>query len=350
MAVKNEDGLPCSSTEELNARWHRHFTKVLNIESIYNSEVFDSLRARPICHELDDLPTADELARAIARLSNNKAPGESGIVAEMVRHAGPEFSASLLLLLHEVWRDGCVPQAWRDAELVPIPKKGDLSSCDNWRGIALLDVIGKVVGRLVQNRLQDLAESELSDPQCGFRQGRSCTDQIFSVNQLIEKIYEHRAQGFLVFIDLRKAYDSVSREALWRGLQVLGVPPGLVRLIASFHTGMSAKVRVGSSHTDEIPVNNGLRQGCSIAPVLFNLFFELVLEKWRSEMAENHPNCDVSFRFNINGKLYNSPRIPPRTSSAPDLEFADDAVLITPSHPTACCVNNVCRSSDVVWA
>ena len=123
MAVKNEDGLPCSSTEELNARWHRHFTKVLNIESIYNSEVFDSLRARPICHELDDLPTADELARAIARLSNNKAPGESGIVAEMVRHAGPEFSASLLLLLHEVWREGCVPQAWRDAELVPIPKK-----------------------------------------------------------------------------------------------------------------------------------------------------------------------------------------------------------------------------------
>ena len=150
-AVKSEDGLPGSSTEELNAWWHRHFTKVLNIESIYNSEVFDSLRARPICHELDDLPTADELARAIARLSNNKAPGESGIVAEMVRHAGPEFSASLLSLLLEVWREGCVPQAWRDAELVPIPKKGDLLSCDNWRGIALLDVIGKVVGRLVQS-------------------------------------------------------------------------------------------------------------------------------------------------------------------------------------------------------
>ena len=73
-----------------------------------------------------------------------------------------------------------------------------------------------------------------------------------------------------------------------------------------------------------------------MAPALFNLFFELVFEKWRSEMAENHPNCDVSFRFNINGKLYNSPRIPHRTSSAPDLEFADDAVLITPSHPTAC--------------
>ena len=51
-----------------------------------------------------------------------------------------------------------MPQAWRDAELVPIPKKGDLSICDNWQGIALLDVIGKVVGSLIQNRLQKLAD------------------------------------------------------------------------------------------------------------------------------------------------------------------------------------------------
>ena len=74
-----------------------------------------------------------------------------------------------------------------------------------------------MVGRLIQNRLQHLAESELPDSQCGFRQGRSCTDQIFSVDQYIEKLNEHHETGFPVFIDLRKAYDSVSREALWRG-------------------------------------------------------------------------------------------------------------------------------------
>ena len=167
-----------------------------------------------MCTELADLHTREELARAIACLSNNKAPGESGILPEMVQHAGPGFSASLLALIHEAWREGIVSKAWCDAEVVPIPKKGDLLSCDNWRGIALLDVVGKVVGQLLQNRLQFLAEVELSDSQCGFQQGRSCTDQIFSVAQHIEKLYEHRTQGFLVFIDLRKAYDSVSREAL----------------------------------------------------------------------------------------------------------------------------------------
>ena len=121
-----------------------------------------------------------------------------------------------------------MPQAWRDAELVPIPKKGDLSLCDNWRGIALLDVIGKVVGRLIQSRLQAFAELKLPDSQCGFRKGRSCTDQIFSVSQFVEKVYEHRTSGFLAFIDLRKAYDSVSRHALRRELEVLGVPQYLI--------------------------------------------------------------------------------------------------------------------------
>ena len=83
-------------------------------------------------NELADVPTEDELARSINRLSNNKAAGESGILPEMVQHSGPAFATSLLSLVHEVRKEVSVPQAWRDAELVPIPKKGDLSNCDNW--------------------------------------------------------------------------------------------------------------------------------------------------------------------------------------------------------------------------
>ena len=61
----------------------------------------------------------------------------------------------------------------------------------NWRGIALLDVVGKLVGRIVQSRLQVLAEKELPESQCGFRRGRSCTDMIFAVRQFAEKAIEH---------------------------------------------------------------------------------------------------------------------------------------------------------------
>ena len=101
-----------------------------------------------------------------------------------------------------------------DAIIVPIPKKGNLHCCDNWRGIALLDVVGKVVARIVQNRVQVLAERELPESQCGFRRGRSCTDMIFMVRQLAGKAIEHQTKQYFVFVDLCKAYDSVPREAL----------------------------------------------------------------------------------------------------------------------------------------
>ena len=97
-----------------------------------------------------------------------------------------------------------MPREWADATIIPIPKKGDLSVCDNWRGIALLEVVGKVVARIIQARLQKLAEEELPESQCGFREGRGCSDMIFTVRQLVEKSIEHRSKQFIIFVDLKK--------------------------------------------------------------------------------------------------------------------------------------------------
>ena len=244
----------------------------------------------------------------------------------MVKCAGLTFFEHFHSLVCQVWEHGSVPQDWRDAELVPIPKKGDLSRCDNWRGIALVDVVGQVVGRLIQNRLQELAEDVLPETQCGFRRGRLCTDQIFAASQVVEKFYEHRTNGHLIFVDLKKAYDSVPRAALWKALAVLGVPPVLINLLTSFQD-MSARVRVGGTQSDPITINNGLRQGCAIVPVLFNLFFSLVLEKWLATMQSL--SCDgVSLKFNINGRLFNGPRARHQILALTNLEFVDDAVLI----------------------
>ena len=181
----------------------------------------------------------------------------------MLKHAGYIFHSALLALIHEAWRVGKVPQVWRNTELITIPKRGDLSSCDSWRGIALLDVVGKALGCLLQNRLQVVTELELPETQCGFRQGRSCKDHIFTLLQSIsiEKFNENRASGYIVFVDLCNAYDSVPRGALWKGLAVLGVPASLIDLISSFHTGMISRLQISGQYTNDIAVNNGLRQG-----------------------------------------------------------------------------------------
>ena len=83
-----------------------------------------------------------------------------------------------------------------------IPKKGDR---DNWRGISLLDVVGKVFACILQQRLQKVADDELAESQCGFHRGCGCIDMIFCARQLIEKTLEHKETMYITFVDLRKA-------------------------------------------------------------------------------------------------------------------------------------------------
>ena len=216
---------------------------------------------RPLKPHMAEPPTKEELVEAVGKLKSGKAGGSSGILPEMVKAAccEDEFLDLLLDLVHSVWRDSEVPRDWVDAVLVPLPKKGVLSDCNNWRGIALLDVVGKVVARILQERLQELAAEVLPESQCGYRKGRGCMDMVFTVRQLIEKSWEHRAKSFLTFIDLRKAYDSVPRDAMWKALGKLGVPDQTIQLIRSFHQDMHAQIRLDGTLLETIDVANGLR-------------------------------------------------------------------------------------------
>ena len=90
------------------------------------------------------------------------------VKGEMVKCGRAAFRECFLSLIHTVSEEGSVPQAWKDANLVPIPKKGDLSYCDNWRGIALLNVAGKVAGWLVQNILQQIGNKTYQTPSSAF--------------------------------------------------------------------------------------------------------------------------------------------------------------------------------------
>ena len=106
---------------------------------------------------------------------------------------------------------------------------------------------------------------------------------------------------FPLFVDLKKAYDSVSREALWCVLKKYGVPPSMLSIVHSLHDGMSAEVIVNGQMAPEFEVHicNGLRQGCVIAPTLFKLYFALGMEQWRSKCKE----FGVDVMYKCGGKL-----------------------------------------------
>ncbi len=212
-----------------------------------------------------------------------KAPGENGITAALLRATGDPGVKWLKRIFDAAWREGEVPLRFRTATLYPIYKKGDRTDCDNYRGIALLDVTGKVLARILADRLAPWAEGVLAEAQCGFRRGRRAADQVFALRMLIEKAVKKGRPLHICFVDLEKAYDSVKRENMWRILELHGVPLRIRNLIKSLHEGNRARVRVDATLSAEFIVERGLRQGCVLAPLLFNVYLDHVLRVARRE-------------------------------------------------------------------
>ena len=266
-AIHEWNGSFCIGPIKTLDRWCEHFKGVLNVENSFNQTMIDNMQQYPLQSTLADPPCKGETLRALGRLSVSKAGGNNGLLPDLIKCCGGLLMDFIETLFATVWREQHVPTEWRNALLVPVPKKGDLSLCDNWRDISLLDLMGKLFARVINDRLQLVVEKVASDSQCGFQAGRGCVDLI-CVCQLMEKAIKHNTKVFLLFVDFCKAYDSVPRQALWCALRKYRILENLIALVRSFHERMLATVTVCGEKSSPFSVMNGLRQGCTIAPTL----------------------------------------------------------------------------------
>ncbi|XP_047485900.1 uncharacterized protein LOC125036983 [Penaeus chinensis] len=223
-------------------------------------------------------------------------------------------------LLYQCWEEGAFPQDMRDAKIVTLYKnKGERSDCNNYRGISLLIIVGKVYTRVLLARLQKLAERVYPESQCGFRAKRSTIDMVFSLRQLQEKCIEQKQPLYLAFIDLTKAFDLVNRDGLFKALEKIGCPPKLHSLIKSFHTNMKWTFQFND-------IRGGVKQGCVLALTLFGIFFALVLRHAFSASQDG-----IYLRTRSDSRLFNLARLRAKTKVREaiirDLLFADDAVV-----------------------
>ena len=153
---------------------------------------------------------------------------------------------------------------------------------------------------------------------------------LFVVRQLAEKAFEHHMKQHFIFIDLQKAYDSVPRAALWTALKKLGVPDLLVDIIRSFHSNMEARIRLDGELLEEIQVNNGLQQGCAMAPTLFNLYASVVAERW-TEAVQGIEEAGIELHYKLDQQLFRRSTRGASKVRALKGEFADNVVLVASS-------------------
>ena len=308
-------------------RWVEHYSQLYSQENTVSETAIDAMETFAVMGELDDIPTLEELSKAIDGLPSGKAPGNDGIPPEVIKCGKSALVAHMHSLLCKCWEEGTLPQDMRDANIVTLYKnKGDRGDCNNYRGISLLSIVGKVYARVVLNRLQKLADRIYPESQCGFRAERSTVDMIFSLRQLQEKCREQHKPLYMAFIDLTKAFDLVSREGLFKVLAKIGCPPKLLQIIQSFHDNMKGTVQFDGSTSDAFSIRSGVKQGCVLAPTLFGIFFSVVLRHAFGTSTEG-----IYLRTRSDGRLFNLARLKAKSKTREaiirDMLFADDAAV-----------------------
>eukprot|EP00798_Chlamydomonas_sp_ICE-L_P023896 gene23896-biopygen18400 len=268
--------------------------------------------------------------KVIQKLKNT-APGNCAVTAQMLKLGGHAVALRLHRVISVTWPSGRCPQSWKEATLTYIYKgKEDKLLPDNYRGISLLLVCSKVYTNVLMDRLKPTIEPTMHEAQCGFRASRGCADQLFTMRRFCELSKVGRAPLFAAFVDYRKAFDSVNREAMWTLMAARGVDPHLFSIVKEMYNGCSGEVLVQGNRSRKFEMKTGVRQGCALSPLLFNLFMDhLVISSFSLE--------DVQLGFPIasdmNG-LLNAPANPRSHPQATThcinfLQYADDLVLLS---------------------
>ncbi|KAL0187117.1 hypothetical protein M9458_018787, partial [Cirrhinus mrigala] len=295
--IKDKKGRLLTTEKEQEARWAEHFQEVST----------DRRLKKKLTYRMPVLTLISTLTRLGRKKS--KAPGYDNLNAELFK-ADPDLAATILQpLFRTIWERKQVPDDWNKGIIVKIPKKGALSDCNNWRGITLLSVPSKILAKVIIQRIYDAVDKSLRNEQAGFRRGRGCIDQIFALRNIIEQCTEWQRQLYINFVDFEKAFDSIHRDSLWRILRAYGIPDQIVELIKSFYTNFSCSV--GNSDV-RFEVKTGVRQGCVMSALLFNLVIDWVMRRTTEDGARG-----------IRWTLF---------SSLEDLDFADDLALLSHTH------------------
>ena len=225
--------------------------------------------------------TLAEMSTALKETKEKAAAGPDEIPPRFLKELGTEGAELLLAIFNQSWESGFCPQSWRNAEIIPLLKKGKpASNPESYRPVSLTSCLAKTMERMIASRMAFLAEREgwWCEDQAGFRKLRSCEDQVLRISQSISDGFQKRPskRGVLVLLDYSKAYDTVWKEELMLGMLEKGVPERMVRWCMGFFRNRQARVRLDGQKGHIWKMRQGLPQGAVLSPLLFLFYIDAV--------------------------------------------------------------------------
>ena len=300
-SMKDKDGNVLTKHDEILERWAEFYENLYFDERVNTEKFEEDVSIPPVMY--------DELVYAINKLKSEKSPGPDSITAEMLKSGGPNLRTALLKLVNLIILERDIPDRLTFSEIITIFKKGARLECENYRPINLLSHIYKLVMQIIYQRISGDLMASLPKTQAAYQPGRSTTEQIQSLQQIIEKCKEFNKKGVICFIDFSKAFDSLHQQKLWNALhKYTTINPAYINLLASLYESSKAHVKTDIGNTRLFNILRGVKQGDLASAILFCIALAVVL-------IEAFEGTDIG--IGIGGVLHT------------DEGYADDVGLLT---------------------
>ena len=218
--------------------------------------------------------SSSDIVKIISRLDPNKAHGHDVLSIRMIKLCGNSICKPLSIIFKDCLSEGEFPREWKKANVVPVHKKGNKQSLENYRLISLLPICSKIFERLIYNEMfTSFTENNLISPnQSGFRPGDSCVNQLLAITHEIYKSFNEGFEVRGVFLDISKAFDKVWHEGLLLKLKQNGISGNLLKLLRDFLSYRKQRVVLNGQHSSWENVNAGVPQCSILGPLLFLIY------------------------------------------------------------------------------
>ena len=221
-----------------------------------------------------NLPSSSDIAKIISRLDPNKAHGHDMLSIRMIKLCRNSICKPFSIILKDCLNEDKFPHEWKKVNLVPVLKKGNKQSLENYRPISLLPICSKIFERLIYNEMFTFfTENNLISPnQSGFRPGDSCVNQLLAITHEIYKSFDEGFEVRGVFLDISEAFDKVWHEGLLLKLNQNGISGNLLKLLRDFLSYRKRRVVLNGQHSSWDNVNLGVQQGSVLGLLLFLIY------------------------------------------------------------------------------
>ena len=279
MIILDKNKKPVTVNAALLKTWTEYY------EDLYNYKIRPDnnlLKHNTMNSNEKPLPILEcEVRNAILNLKNDKSPGPDNILSELLKYGGESLIKIFTTMCQQIWKSKKRPCQWTKSLIIQIPKKGDSRKCSNYRTLSLIPYASKILLRIILNRLNPQAETILAEEQAGFRKSRITIEQILNCRLLMEKHLENRKDVYHNFIDFKNVFDRV-----WQSMRNFGITN---EIIESLYANSTSAVLINNVTGNIFDTTVGVRQGCLLSPVLFNIFLEKIMITTLHEISTSYP-------------------------------------------------------------